>query len=72
MQCEIHYLNLDEALSFPRNKVICLKNRKFWLAPTTTEFNIFYLNFAHVYYLPMSTKGARDFFFYFRSSVIYK
>ena len=40
----------------------CLKNWNFWRAPTTIEFNIFCWNFAHVSYLPMSTKGCSDFF----------
>ena len=32
-------------------------------APTTIEFNIFCWNFAHVSYLPISTKGCSRFFF---------
>ena len=54
--CKIWYLNLDKAILFPRNQVICLKNGKLWLAATTMEFNIFYWNFEHVSYLLMLTK----------------
>ena len=32
-------------------------------APTTLQFNIFYSNFAHIFYLPMSTKGFVGIFF---------
>ena len=40
---------------------------------TALEFNIFCWNFAHVYYLPMSTKGCVGFFFIlFTSWVICK
>ena len=41
---------------------ICLKNWKLWRAPTTKELNIFYWNFAYVFFMPMSTKGVRNFF----------
>ena len=54
--CKIHHLNLEKALLFPENQVICLKNWKLWRAQTATEFNIFCWNFAQVSYLPMSTK----------------
>ena len=43
-----------------------------WRAPTTIEFNIFCENFAHVSYLPMSTKECSGFFHLFRSWVICK
>ena len=57
--------NLDKALLFARNQVFCLKNWKIWRAPATIDFNIFCWNFAHVSYLPMSTKGcSRLFLFY--------
>ena len=70
---KIRYLNLDKALLFPRNQAICLKNRKLWRAPTTTMFNIFGWNFAHVSYLAISTKGCSRFFLIlFRSWVINK
>ena len=70
---KIRYLNLDKALLFPRNQAICLKNRKLWRAPTTTMFNIFCWNFAHVSYLAISTKGCSRFFLIlFRSWVINK
>ena len=64
-QCKIPYKALDKALLFSRNQVFCLKNLKIWRAPTTLEFNIFCWNFAHVSYLPMSTKGCSVFFFFF-------
>ena len=59
--CKIWYLDLDKALLFPKNHVICLKIWKLWQAPTTTQFNIFCWNFAHVSYLTMSTKGFSGF-----------
>ena len=53
--------------------VFCLKNWKFWRAPTTIEFNVFCWNFAHASYLSISTKGCSRFFFLlFRSWVISK
>ena len=56
-----------------RNQVFCLKMWKLWQAPTTLHFNIAYWNFAHVSYLPLSTKGCVGFFFtLFRSWVICK
>ena len=67
---KIWYLNLDKAILFPRNQVICLKNWKLWRAPTTIKFDIFCWNFAHVFYLTMSTKGCSIFFILFRSWVI--
>ena len=33
-----------------------MKNWNLWRVPTTIGFNIFCWNFAHVFYLPMSTK----------------
>ena len=66
-RCKIRYLNLDKALAFPRNQVICLNN---W---TTIKFNIFCWNFAHVFVLRISTKWCvRIFFILFRSWVIDK
>ena len=56
------YLNLDKALLFPRNQAIYLKNRKLWRASTTTKFNIFCWNFAHVSYLTMFSKECWGFF----------
>ena len=44
--CKIRYLNLDKALFFPRNQVICLKNWKLWQAPTNMKINIFFLKFC--------------------------
>ena len=61
---KIRYQNLDKALLFPRNQVICLKNRKLWGAPTTIKFNIFCWNFAHVSYLTMSTKMCWEWFYF--------
>ena len=70
---KIQYLNLDKVLLFPRNQAICLKNRKLWRAPTTTRFNIFCWNVAHVSYLTMSAEGRSVFFFILlRSWVINK
>ena len=58
-------LKFKQALLLPRNQVICLKNwRKLLLAPTTMEFNIFGWNFAHVFYLLMSTKACSGFFLF--------
>ena len=62
--CKIWYLNLDKALLFLRNQVICLKNWKLWQAPTTIKFNIFCWDFARVSYLTMSTKGCLGFFYF--------
>ena len=59
---KIGYLNLDKALLFPRNQVICLKIWKLWWA--ATKFNIFCWNFAHVSYLTMSTKECSEFFLF--------
>ena len=36
---------------------------KFWWASTTIEFDILSWNFAHLSYLPMSTKGCSGFFY---------
>ena len=42
--CKIRYLNLDKALLFPKNQVICLKNWKLRRAPTTKKvFWIFFI-----------------------------
>ena len=60
--CKIQHLNLDKALVFPRNQVICLKNWDLWRAPTTAEFNTFGWNFAHVSVLRISTKECVGFF----------
>ena len=58
-------LKFKQALLLPRNQGICLKKwRKLLLAPTTMEFNIFRWNFAHVFYLLMSTKACRGFFLF--------
>ena len=46
----------------PRNQIFCVKNWKLWRAPTTIEFNILCWNFAHVFYLVMSTKACAGFF----------
>ena len=53
---ETPYRNLDKALLFSRNQVFCLKNWKLWRDPTPMKFNIFCWKFAHISYLPMSTK----------------
>ena len=71
--CKIPYKTLDKTLLFSRNQGVCLKNWKFWRAPTTVEFNLFCWNLAHISYLPMSTKGCSGFFLIsFRSWVIKK
>ena len=36
-----------------------------WRAATTLHFNIFCWNFAHVFYLPMSTKECVGFFLFY-------
>ena len=64
-QCQIPYKTLDKALLFLRNQVFCLKNWKLWRTTTTLEFNFFCWNFAHLSYLPMSTKGCSGFFKFF-------
>ena len=69
---KIRYQNLDNALLFPRNQAICLKNWKLWRAPSTIKFKIFWWNFAHVSYLTMSTKDCSRFFFLFKPWVITK
>ena len=56
------YLNLDKALSFPRNQTICQKNWKLWRAPTTTKFNIL-LNFCTHFLRINVYKSAFDIFF---------
>ena len=63
-QCKIPYKNVDKALLFSRNQVFCLKIWNLWRAPTTLQFNIFCWNFAHILYLPMSTKGCVGFFYF--------
>ena len=49
---------------FSRNQVFFLKIWKLWQAPTTLQFNIFCWNFAHVFYLPISTTGCVGFFLF--------
>ena len=43
---------------FPEIRYFVWKFEQFWQAPTPLQFNIFDWNFAHVSYLPMSTKGG--------------
>ena len=62
-QYKIPYKILDKALLFSINQVFCLKNWKFWRAPNAIDFDNFCWNFAHVPYLPMSTKRCVGFFF---------
>ena len=51
----------------------CLKIWKLWRAPTTTELNVFYWKFAHVFYMITPTKECSEFFLIlFRSWVINK
>ena len=67
------YGNSDKVLLISRNQVFCLKNsqnRKLWRVPTTIDFNNFCWNFAHVPYLPMSTKRSVLFLILFRTWVI--
>ena len=60
----IPYENLGKVLLLSRNQVFCLKIWKLWRAPTILQFNIFCWNLAHVFYLPMSTKGCVGFFYF--------
>ena len=69
-QSKISCNNLDKALLLSRNHLFCLKNWQVWWAPTTTDFNNFSWNFAHVSYLPMPTKGCSGLFILFRTWVI--
>ena len=62
--CKIQYLHSNKALLFPRNQAIYLKNWKLWRAPSTTKCNVSCWNFAHVFYLTMSTKGCSEFFLF--------
>ena len=67
------YNNLGKTLLFSRNQVFCLKNsqnRKLWRVSTTIDLNNFCWNFAHVPYLPMSTKACVGFFLFCRTWVI--
>ena len=61
---------------FPRNQILCLKIWKLWRAPTTLQLNIFCWHFAHIFYLPISTKWCvglfRIFFILFRSWLVCK
>ena len=52
--------------------LFCLKIWKLWRATTILKLNIFWWNFAHVFYLPLSMKVVRNFFILFRSWVICK
>ena len=66
--CKIPYKNLDKALLFSRNQVFCLKTWTLWRVsyyPIQLSYNIFCWNFAHVFYLPMSTKGCVGFFLFY-------
>ena len=54
--CKIPYKHLDKALSFSRNQALRLKMWKLWRPPTILQFSIFCWNFAHVFYLPVSTQ----------------
>ena len=61
---------LEKALLFPRNQAFSLK---IWKTLTTYNYptvQYFWWNFAHVFYLPMSTKVCVGFFISFRSWVI--
>ena len=55
----------------PKKPAFMSEKLKTWRAPTAIEFNIFYWNFVHIFYLIMSTKGCSEFFL-FRSWVINK
>ena len=63
--CKTPHRNLDKALLFLRNQTFFLKIWKLWRAPTILQFNIFCWNFAHVFYLPMSTKACVGFFLFY-------
>ena len=56
---KIRYLNLDKALLFPRNQAV---SGKLKILTSSTKFNIFCWNFAHVSYLTISTEGCSGFF----------
>ena len=62
---KIPYKNIDKVLFFSRKQVFCLTIWKFWRDPTILQFNIFFWNFGHVFYLAMSTKGCVQFFLLF-------
>ena len=51
------YKNLDKALLLLRKQVFFLKIWKLWRASTILQFNIFFWNFAYVFYLPLSKKA---------------
>ena len=69
---QIRYQNLDNALLFPRNQAICLKNWKLWRAPTTIKFKIFWWNFAQRFLLSNVYKRLFEIFFLFKPWVITK
>ena len=70
-QCKIQLLIWQKALLFPKNQVICLKNWKLWLAPTTIEFNNFWWIFHTFPGYYCLQKRVPDFLnFVFRSWVI--
>ena len=56
--------NVDKALLFLINQVICLKNWKLWRDLTTIKFNIFCWNCAHISFLTISTKMYSRFFLF--------
>ena len=60
--CKIQYWNLDKALAFPRNQIICLKKWKPWQTPTAIKFNIF--GWIYCFILWMSIKRYVGFFLF--------
>ena len=52
---------------FRQNSIVFEKlgylSEKLWRVAATVEFNIFYWNFAHLSYLPVSTKSYSGFFY---------
>ena len=72
---ELIFYNLitqAKGLLFLNNHVICLKNRKLWRAPTTTEFNILADIFHTFSTWQCLQKRFRDSFILYRSWVINK
>ena len=71
--CKIPYKNLEKALLFSKKQVFFLKIWKLGRTPTILQFNMFCWNFAHAFYLPMSTRGCVGIFFIsFRSWITFQ
>ena len=57
---------------FQETRFFGLKNWKLWRVLTAIEFNIFWENFAHAFYLVMSTKDCVELFFILLRSWVIK